>query len=896
MTRGERQLPASPAARRSLACDRSVAGVLASPISGIDSLPAAGVQAPRAFLTILAQVERLANRTPAGVRCREPVYELPRASADHMADDTDKPNEAAADEAPARSLAGRIAHAPAALVQWASSGRGPMAISAAIGLSLLAIMFGVWSYLAHLAVTPTRVLNINDALFSLDAGDLEGAKAIIGDLQSDEADSKLLGGALFVLGAVKAGDADAEYSVERRRAAHLVASRYLQKASALGFPAGRNLQGRYYLGRSLVLGNQLQAGIDVLEKVLEHPEAPAIEIHSLLAAAQLDSPNPDLNSALRHNEAVLTHTDIPEPQRERAQLQRIEILLRMGRVSEAAESIATLSDEIQAQPHVQLLLGRIEYRAAVDEADPARRQEQLNAAIGRMRQTKRLVPQGSPLTRRATYWIGRAYEAGGDQRAAYEQFDRLAKQHGETSEGIAATLAEANYELADGKSDRALTMFRRVLEGVGDPLTYTNPLLSLTELRKALLAAYQLYLSEQRFSDALLLVDHLEPVFSHVEKVELRAETNQLWGDALLIQASEGDRWRAEETRVAGRLRLRTAGQGFEELSRIRFATQQFTEDLWAAAEAFFAGQSYTNAARLYKSYLHHEARLRNSKALLRLGQSRLAANQPQAAIEAFEECIEMFPRDAVIYTARLDAARAYQLVGDSKAAERLLRTNITGESLKPGASEWRDSLFELGQMYYHLNRFEESIEALDEAVRRYPDAEQSLLAQYTIARAYHSAAEDPLQRMHASKTETDRQKHRRLANQHLDQAYDAYLAVQRMITLNGHGEADPLQRTILRNCYMMQGSVLYDMNRFEEARQAYSNVSGLFQHEPFVMESFLKIANCWRRLNEPAKARGTIEQAKLALQRLPADADFRVATNFSRQQWTTMLDQMSDW
>jgi TolA-binding protein len=94
----------------------------------------------------------------------------------------------------------------------------------------------------------------------------------------------------------------------------------------------------------------------------------------------------------------------------------------------------------------------------------------------------------------------------------------------------------------------------------------------------------------------------------------------------------------------------------------------------------------------------------------------------------------------------------------------------------------------------------------------------------------------------------------------------------------------------------MMQGSVLFQLRRYEEARKAYANVSTLYQNEPFVLESFVHIANCWRRLNQPIKARGTIEQAKLVLQRLPPDTDFKIATNFDKQYWQILLSEMSKW
>jgi hypothetical protein len=43
-------------------------------------------------------------------------------------------------------------------------------------------------------------------------------------------------------------------------------------------------------------------------------------------------------------------------------------------------------------------------------------------------------------------------------------------------------------------------------------------------------------------------------------------------------------------------------------------------------------------------------------------------------------------------------------------------------------------------------------------------------------------------------------------------------------------------------------------------------------------------------------EARGAIEQAKIVLARLPAQADFTLATGFGKQQWTRVLNDMSQW
>ena len=112
---------------------------------------------------------------------------------------------------------------------------------------------------------------------------------------------------------------------------------------------------------------------------------------------------------------------------------------------------------------------------------------------------------------------------------------------------------------------------------------------------------------------------------------------------------------------------------------------------------------------------------------------------------------------------------------------------------------------------------------------------------------------------------------------------------MQVSITLKTHDiHSDPLMGTMLRNCYMLEGTVLFDLEKYKEAIEAYSNVSSLYPDEPFVLETFVQIANCWRRLDKTDNARGAIQQAQIALERLPANADFTSTTALNRDEWRT--------
>ena len=795
--------------------------------------------------------------------------------------------------APAKGLAGRIAR----LVHWAGESKLRMGLAGLLFVVVFGSMFAAWSYLAHLAVNKNEEYTLARALVALEEQDYEKAKNIIGEMQQQGVDSQEFGGSLFVLGAVKAAQAELEWSKDRQRAMHLVAARYLQKASELGVPDRLKNQALFLLGRSSILGSQPKKGIEVLDLVLSDTSLPTTKIHALLAEAYQSTLEPDLAAALEHNQAVLNDTKLDTLRRHAAALIQAEILGQMGRLAEAQQYLEFTGSNKAQQARIKSIAGRFAITQALRlPLGSEQRTVLADQARAELSEAQLLDPLNSELTRQSMYWIGKSYEVTGNREAAIQQYDQLSKSYGDTAESMAAMLAKADLAREAGDLEQALAGYRAVLETVGAPATYVNRLLPFSALQEKLLRAFNDLVDTQHFDTAMTLANALQPAFSLTEVTELRAQMHEKWAHAKFLEADQVAHWEEGKYLTEGRYQHRAAGAAYELLSQLRFASRNFSKDLWQSADNYFLGQSYSHTERVLGKYLHHEAQEKQAIALLRLGQSQLALGKSAAAIETLEECIEEHPGDAVVYQARLECARANLQEDQGKRAEELLLSNLAGGGLGPKAPEWRDSLFMLGDYFHNSGQHQDAIKQLDEAVRRYPDSEQALLARYTIARSYHSSSEKPAQQAQQAKTESERQKNRKQRDQHLVNALDNYLKVQRMLTLHGHVDSNELQRALLRNCYMMQGSVLFQLKRFEEARKAYANISTLYQEEPFVLESFVHIANCYRRLNKPVKAKGTIEQAKLVLGRLPEETDFKLATNFSRQSWELLLNEMSEW
>ena len=135
------------------------------------------------------------------------------------------------------------------------------------------------------------------------------------------------------------------------------------------------------------------------------------------------------------------------------------------------------------------------------------------------------------------------------------------------------------------------------------------------------------------------------------------------------------------------------------------------------------------------------------------------------------------------------------------------------------------------------------------------------------------------------------------MVDERLTQALTNFKDVQSRITLQVHNvQDDPNYGAMRRNCYMLEGSVLFDLGRYQQAIEAYQNVSSLYPNEPFGLETFLQIAHCWQRMSRPENARGAVEQARLTLDQLSSEADFLATTAFTRDEWHLLLNDMSKW
>lgn len=797
-------------------------------------------------------------------------------------------------------------------------------IIAATLLTLIGITIGGWAYLASVALKagePTAA----QALLALDDGKYEEARGIVTHILSRrDVSANEYGVPLLVLGSVKMHDAEQQTMPERRRIEYLIASRYLTEARAYGLPGVREPQGAYLLGKSLIESGEYEEGERILHDMVVSPAAAThpllVDALSLLTDTCLTIPQPRLKEALHYNDLLIGVKSLSEDNRINALMQRADCLTKLGEYSQAKQTIASIPARPSLIRPTSLHLGTImldEVETALDKLPADERRQAGHGYEQTIDDAVSILLKGAPQNEQKDhtaaapmYQIGRALALRGKHAEALEQFQRIRQQHENTDEGLAAALGEARMRRELGNLDDAMPIYRHVLESHASSPYYRSRVLPVEQIRKELVLAQTELTRNKRYHDAITLADHLTPLFDRSKQLELRGRALEYWGDDILGQARR-ESGEPVANQAAGFEKLRAAGVAFEQLAALRFATKSYTTDLWRAAEDFFRGQCYSRAVAALQDYLKYEPELRNAQALLRLGQAQLALGKIPESISAFEECIEFHPLDTSTFQARLDCAKAYWRQGNTKQAEVLLRDNIVGSSLKPSSSEWKDSLFELGMLMHQTEKFEDAIIKLEDAVERYPQDPQTLTAKYVIGECYRRWAQDALTQTQQTRAGSEHEKWVKYTIDRLNSALHQFEDVQRMITLKTHDiHGEPLLGAMLRNCYMQEGAVLFDLatlaaevgrkqeadDHYRDAIEAYSNVSSLYPNEPFVLETYVQIANCWRRRNRPDNARGAVHQAQLALERLSPDSDFARTTVLSREEWRMLLANMSKW
>jgi tetratricopeptide (TPR) repeat protein len=765
-----------------------------------------------------------------------------------------------------------------------------------VGVACLLSIGGVvtaWLGLVSHARKQER-LTLEPALEALDRGAYEEATRLADKYQAEQSEDRG-GGADFVRGAAAAYRADASSS-ELKRSHFFAAAKLLSAASERGWPRSREAEGYYLLGKSLFFSGQLTACRPALREALKLDPRLDSELRYLLAEAYLLDVRPNPALAAEENRIALSERPSLEWQA-KLMVQRARILLAQGKTQESLRELDGLPGNAGRSGAALVARGQaLLMEAEALRADGKRRDGRELADRKRQEAIKVLQSaQGADtlaadVSRKAMYLMGLGLVQGGDERGATVQFERTRRLFPDTPEATACAFQEAELLRQAGRPD-ALALYRKVL-GAVDPEDYSNPWLPLAELQKKMLAAYQDYSRREDFAACAELASALVPLLPQSQAVELRAENQMGWGRSMISKADAEPQPKAEVLRREARTHFRRAGGYYVEMAELLRTDRRYGDELWNSVQAYFAGRDYHHAVVMLEQYLADETRRRQAEALTLLGEALLAEGRLDAALKALRQCIDLHPRDAAAFRARLLAARVHVEKSEPGPAEALLRENLGADLLTPASVEWRESLFDLASLLYSAGRYEEAIARLDEAAERYPESPRSVEARWLAADACRRWGLDLQRGLHTILVQSTRVEQARQAGDCLERGLARFEKLRDLLVRKqAGGDLTRLEKLVLRNCGFAIGEVLFALARHDEAAKAYSVVVQRDPQSAEALEAYLQIAEAYRRLGRAAEARRAAEQAKVVLGRLKSDAALAETTARDRKQWTELLD-----
>ncbi|MDX1947340.1 MAG: tetratricopeptide repeat protein [Pirellulaceae bacterium] len=763
-----------------------------------------------------------------------------------------------------------------------------------------------------------------DALARLDAGDDHQARQIAARLRSEKQLSYTeLGGPMYVLGVVTAREAQEHFHPTEQRTLYLVAARYLEEARARGFPVGRERDGLALLGRTLHHGGRYAQSLPFLSEALAADPQGEAPLAWLLADSCLKLNPPKLDQALRYTRQYATTPGLSPRDQEAGHLLESQILLAQGSLAAARQSLARIPTTSPLHNEQVVQSARLTTLEAEQAMDPQAAKTALDETIQSLRGVQGRDGPTSGVVGQAQLLIGRCYELAGDRRAAMAQYDRVRRNFFGRPEALAANVWQANLVRQEGNPSEAVALYERALAQAGPRDAYQNTWLPLDDLQNELQSAVDDLIANEHFSLAVQLTAGLTPLLDDVFATQRRIAVEQEWAKKLQGTAAGIPVVEAEQTLAQARQHWRAAGVAAEHLAELRVATRYYLDDLAACGQLYLQGQGYRQAARVYQAILRQDPKQGQPEALVGLGESLLALGDTAGARSALARSREVYPKHPATYRARLLECEALAEVGDISAAKELLLDNLYRHALTPQSTDWRDSLFALGLLLCReagdletksrlagvdqveaepkqagLKLLEQShatlqeaIRTLTEAVQRYPEAGQVVEARYKIAESYRHSAKWPRKKLGVVTIETSRLALNRQIQQELLSACDEYSQLITVLSDAEQAKRRPASELlILRNCYFGRADALFDLGRYEEAIAAYSAATNRYQQTPEALEAYVQIASCYRRLNRPQEARGTLEQARVVLERIHADADFTRTTRLDREEWTDLL------
>ena len=336
------------------------------------------------------------------------------------------------------------------------------------------------------------------------------------------------------------------------------------------------------------------------------------------------------------------------------------------------------------------------------------------------------------------------------------------------------------------------------------------------------------------------------------------------------------------------------AGQQYLRVARLATGDDElYGQSLWQGATCYDKAGNSEKAIETWERFVNErEGEERWPRALFNLAQAYQACGKFAEGINVYETLRREHPKSLAAFDGAVPMARCYLAKDppERERAEGILSDLLKDPTLTPQAPYFRDTLFELGEIYYNSAKYPEAINILTEAIDRYSDDPQLGKSMFLVGDSYRKSglvldaslaelAQDPTAIINRQKTADQRRRYLESARNYFDRVIDFYNKIP-------EDRRSRIDQLYLRHCWLYRADCLFDMGQYHEAAELYELATLRYQLTPTALAAFVQIVNCHIKMGNLTEARSSNQRAIWQLRKMPDEAFADGSSRFSRQQW----------
>jgi TolA-binding protein len=590
--------------------------------------------------------------------------------------------------------------------------------------------------------------------------------------------------------------------------------------------------------------------------------------------------------------------------------QKAQLLAQRGQVSEAA-ALLDESSKLDARPASQ---GVVRYY----QGYCAWKLKQNAQAERLLRLSRDLLKSGNELDAEAAYLLGRIAQENDKPRQAISFYQQVLFDHPESHPAPQARLGRGQCRIALGETEAGLADLHDLVSFISAKPSRSayapDAIAGLRQATAMLVARQELTGALETLADEQTLNPQPAPEFFGRLASVYEARADQLEKEPDQRARRDAKPSFAEQV-VAMRTR---AGDAYVALSRkLVLADDRGSGDaMWHAVDLYDrAGATPQVVAALEEYAAQRPDDGQTPDALLRLGRADQANGQFDKAIEAFLRNQFRYPQSLAASKSGVPLAQCYIAQGQQfygKAEKVLLAVVDNNPVLTPQAEEFRQALFELAQLYYRTDRYEEAVVRLEEMTQRYAADTNSGQIAFLMADSYRKSAGLLKQSLQAPATQplggqtasaTTAPTPAELAAQGAEAAAARIDRLQKSRGLFDHcidlyqqsAPTTPTDQLYQKLAWFYRGDCAFDLGSYDQAINLYTAATLRYQDDPDSLAGYVQVVNAYIALGKPQEARAANERAKWMLRNMPPQAFDPQKSSLSKQYWDQWLQQTGD-